>query len=1083
MEARKQSSQKNQQPLLLEAQQFCKASLGRCLSKWTESVKLIPVLQGSLIAAVALFWTHLFVVTWGLSQLSIAALGCGLMLALIIKRPILERVAPEFCSLFLFAATSTSVFWWEKWDLIVTGLLQNNYFWGLSLAVVLNGLLLSLMIVSIRVCSQSAILFSREEELCKQNKCVGTDEQIPSAIYFGAALGLWIFTWSLNVLFPVYQTAAVCSGFLLILFIAHQTPLRLLLSRYLPSSNKLQASTNHAASREKENTVSSPFFLGALSFCAGWLLPAMYRVMSQLQPETTLLFYGTVAAVLLGLACSRSVNHQLRILHLAAYLSLALLAFPLWIRFYLMVSASVSSTLLAISLRQMGVIALFLPIGIVLGRVFNTLEKSKTESQSGNQAFSVSVRFSLLVCFLCGVLLAGWSILQVGLPIVLTAGLLLLAAGSILFEYYWNSSSQVLITSHYSRIRLAGLCIVCLMSFGLVSVYQPGFATHTLFSSHVFNAWRNGTSISHLCGIDDGRLLAVRETPRGTLTLWKHQGEHIQLRRNGIPAGRISKNDELVPQPTGELLSSALPLSIHPSPRNILHLGMESGLAVQVTLEFPVMNVTCVESDSGILEQAKTGELSTVLEKMIGDKRLRFKTNSPAIAIRMMNQKFDVVIDSPGHSAVYANAAGYDLNHYQHIAKLLSEHGLYCQRFTYSDYGPVALAEISKTMREAFGYVTAFDTAPGEMLFVAARVQEDIFSEGLITRISSPQTRRILARIGWDWSVAMNLGRFDIDQIDSLKHVGINTTWQGTGSFGLSVEMMRWGTKWNDVRRALASHSERLLNHYEEDKETDDILRRLSDVTACRQIIREHPDKFWAYRKTVKKRLTDKPRSVILPVKGEGLQRKMHPEDKRRLEYFEALGAINKKDKFTPADLQQVTRFAYPYDPLISYYIHPELARLYQRSTPPEPSAELRELLHTIYFSNTRQRSVRDIHRSLELLSTAEVSMSQADRYDHINTLLEILKQRWITRRTEQGISQAITLIDLKNSLSNVGKSLKQMEQFADAAGVDEKTASIRQQELKRSLQRMLRSYRAETMVKSTRAKYPTPETKQASEK
>ena len=62
-------------------------------------------------------------------------------------------------------------------------------------------------------------------------------------------------------------------------------------------------------------------------------------------------------------------------------------------------------------------------------------------------------------------------------------------------------------------------------------------------------------------------------------------------------------------------------------------------------------------------------------------------------------------------------------------------------------------------------------------------------------------------------------------------------------------------------------------------------------------------------------------------------------------------------------------------------------------------------------------------------------------------------------------------------------KSLKQMDQFADAAGVDEKTASIRQQELKRSLQRMLRSYRAETMVKSTRAKYPTPESKQASEK
>ncbi len=1082
MEARKQLSKKKQEPLFFEAQHFCKKVFGRCLSWWTESTGLISILQGGLIAAIALYWINLFVVTWGESQFNIVSLVGGLVLAAFFRRPLLQRVAPEFCSFFLFAATSTSLFWWENWDFLIARLFQYHTVWGAGMAVLLNGVLLGLIIIVIRICSQSAVLFSREEELCKQKKCVGTDEQVPSTIYLGAALGLWLLTGSLAVFFPIYQTTATCSGILLFLFIIHLTPLRCLLAKRLPSSVVIEAETNGSA-RDKKKVASSPVFLGVLSICTGWLMPVMYRFASQLQPGTTLLFYGVVAAVLVGLACSRWANQKMRVIHLAAWLSLAFLAFPLWIRFYLMISASVSSTALAIILRQVGPVILFWPIGVLLGRIFNTLEtfnaleSDKTGEKANSAAvYSIAFRLVLLFCFICGVLLARWGILQIGVPFILAAGVLLLAVASIFFEYFGSVSLRASMPSGYSRLRLLGLCATCLMSLGLGSLYQPAEATHALFSSHAFNAWRNGTSFRQLCGIDDGRLLAVQETPRGTLTLWKHQGEHIQLRRDGIPLGRISKDDELVPQPTGELLSSALPLSIHRAPRKILHLGMESGLAVQVSLEFPVINVVCIEADSGVLEQAKTGELSTVLKTVTGDQRLHLKTASPSLTVRSMNEKFDVVIDSPGHSAVYANAAEYSLQHYRHIARLLGDHGLYCQRFTYSDYGPFALAEVSKTIRRAFGYVTAFDTAPGEMLFVAARSQDDILSEGLITRISSPQTRRILARIGWDWSVAMNLGHFDIDQIDSLKHVGTNTPWQGTGSFGLSVEMMRWGTKWNDIRHALASHSQRLLNHYKEEKQTDEILRRLSDVTACRQIIREHPDQFWAYRKTVKQRLIEKPRSVILPVKGEGLQRKMHPEDKRRLDYFEALGSINRKDRFTPADLERIARFAYPYDPLISYYIHPELAKLYQRCTPADPDAELRELLHTIYYSNTSQRSVRNIHRSLEVLATANLSMSQADRYDHINTLLEILKQRWITRKVEQGISQAVTLIDLKNSLACVEKSLDKMDQLAQAAGVDEETAAIRREQLGHSLQRMLRSYRAETMVKSTRAKYPQPD-------
>ncbi|MBL4883667.1 MAG: hypothetical protein JKY95_03895 [Planctomycetaceae bacterium] len=1095
MEAKKQSSKKKyksvgkivashqkQQPLIEEIHQRFKQYLSQFSLSWPQVFAiLIPTLQGAFLAGAAMFWTHLLIVTWGISSLTVSAFCCGLIFAVGFSRLTLQKIAPVFAALFLFAMTSSSLFWWQGWDQFITGLLQGSETFGLITAAVLNGGLLGLIMIAVRISSQSLTQPNQE-------KTTGNHQAIPSTVFLGGALGLWVFTWSLNPAFPVYITATVSSSLLMLLCITQLALVRQFLSRYIPLKYRSTATSEISAvipDSETSNTktvnqpVSSPIFLGLITICAGWLTPAMYRVLCQLQPESTHLFYGTAAAILLGLSCSHLLNRKLNVLHLTAWLSLALLAFPLWMQAYLAISATVSVTVLAIFLRQLGIIALFLPVGMILGRILSASEKWNT---ARSPSTSLVFRLSALSCFLIGDAVSGMVILQTGLPVVLILGLISLAGISLFFEYYCvtdfptvdvnSSNSKAFYKQH---LKPLGLTLCCLMSFGLFSVYQPSVATKALFSAHAFNAWRNGTSIQDLSGMDDGRLLSIQETPRGTLSLWKHQGQHIQLRRNGIPAGRISTNDNLVPQPTAALLSSVLPMSIHPAPRKVLLLGMESGLALQTTLEYPVMNVVCVESDPGILQQAQSGELASTLADLLNDDRMQIKAEITALAIRRMTQKFDVIIDSPGHSAIYSNASGYDLSHYQRIEKLLAEHGLYSQRFVYSDYGPEALASLSKTMRKAFGYVTTFDTAPGEMLFIAAAQKEDVLGEGLITRISSPHVRRSLARIGWDWSVAMNLGRFDIDQIEVLKDASDCSIWQGTGSFGLSVEMMRWSNKWTQVRLALANHSQRLLNHYQEDKEVDQIVRRLSDVTACREVLRNHPDQFWVYRKTVQERLVDKPRSVVVPVKGEGLQRKIDPEDNRRLKYFKALGAVNKKESFTANDLLEVESFIEPFDPLISYYAHPELAKLYQRCDPPRPDAELNHLLHTIHFGDSRQRSVRSIHRALELLAEEECSMSVADRFDHTNTLLEVLKQRWQVRKQQQGIAQSILLIDLSKSMATSQTGLDTMQQLAQQTGVNQRTASIREKELERSLLKMLRSYRSGTLARNSRPKYSKP--------
>lgn len=121
-----------------------------------------------------------------------------------------------------------------------------------------------------------------------------------------------------------------------------------------------------------------------------------------------------VASFCLGLALSRwkwLSERQLVVLTVAA---LVLACFPLWIRYYLLVSSSVSLTSLAIVLRQLGLIAFFAPFGLLVGCVCLPTG-SRAEGKLFVQSWQVS----------CFALLAGatvgWSLISAFGPVLLVA--------------------------------------------------------------------------------------------------------------------------------------------------------------------------------------------------------------------------------------------------------------------------------------------------------------------------------------------------------------------------------------------------------------------------------------------------------------------------------------------------------------------------------------------------------------------------------------------------------------------------------------------------------------------------------------
>ncbi len=1072
--------------------QFYPRILRRCAS-------CVPFLQGSLrglwLSVVVILWLHLTIMTWGFSSLVVGSwMMAGVATAIFVIRarsqsgPLSSAAGHDTrafwlrnLSLLLVGGLSVSTpLWWGVWDEFLARLLRGSLIgWGMAV-VCQAGLLTSVGAVLLLSCPSQRI-------------------QRTPGCWWGMGMGLWLIPICLAPFVPMPGLAAAAMLGLLGLNVwinrgAYSFPI---------VGGESPAESDSPANWQSVLTACS------LPLTAG-LLPVAYRMVSQLQLETLLLVYGVLCALCVGVALTQEGKGTRRVLWGSLLAAVVLAASPLWLRGQLIISAGVTVLSVQLVLRLLVVIAFFAPLGFLLGTICRDWMK-KTQRQGSSAASALAGTLAAAAGLGLG-LIGAWSLLPVVGPALLASVLLSLlvcvtwlgdcgfvrqrsaagasdnsetllsAAGTadangaeVAFKEHAQQSESPAQTSAGSRFRngwkrncwlpaLPALVVSLLIPSG----YAPGVSSRTLFSTQMFQAWYSGTHISQLSGLDEARLLGVRETQTGTLTFWRHQADHTQIRENGIPAGRIGGQQSLVPQPAAGVLSAVLPLSLHPTPRQVLLMGLESGMGLKTTLEFPVMEVTCLEENAGLVQELKTGILADLMADSLADDRVTVRQENRHLHLRKVKSQYDVILESPGHSAAYRSASRFSASHYRWVARHLAEGGIYCQRFIYADYGPAVLKSLSRTMEQELGYVTAFDTAPGEVLFVAARSAEDVFTEGLLDRLAAPQARRCFASLGWDWSVAMNLTRFEADHFQGVRDYGSFRETGGLVPFRLPGEVLRWGPKLDETRISLAEKSTKLMVRYQEDPQLEDALRRLSDVAAREQVLAQHPDQFWVYRKSVKKRLTESPRSVIEPVKGEGLQKRIHPDDQRRLDFFETLGQAAQAQPCRVTDLQRIEQYAHPYDPMISYFLHAEIARLYQRCEPPRADLELKHHLHVLYFGGQQERSVRGIHRCLELLSQAETDLDAAAQYDHINSLLELLKRRWQLRRGTDGITRSVLLLDIKDSLESSQQGLKRLEALGHELQIPAPQTAARIEQLEKALIRELKSHRAHLLNEAT---------------
>jgi hypothetical protein len=726
--------------------------------------------------------------------------------------------------------------------------------------------------------------------------------------------------------------------------------------------------------------------------------------------------------------------------------------FPWLVGRALDVNAYVFPVWQALPLRALLVSGGLLPLGLVLGRLlWNVGAEPGGAARETSALPLLAVVASFVVLPAVPVSVAVWGI------VVAYSGLAVAAA------HWWRVGHPIEARPRAALAAVTCAAVACGSEWS--GGYDPTLSARVLFSPQTTLAYRAGIRFDSLSGLDDGRLLATIEGRQSTWTVWKLHAFQLQLRENGVPRYVTSLNPATCPQSSAEVLPAVLPLVMHPAADHVLLAGLGSTTTLDASLAFPVRSVTCVEADSTLTRIARKIVAPRSGRDPFQDPRLNLIPVEPGLAAAAGGARYDVVILNEGQAALSSAASRFTSEYYTRWAGKLNEGGLLCQRFQHLDFGARPLRDMLCTLQSAFRQVAAVETAPGELLLIASRSEQPLVDAEVIHRCQASHVRRVMSQSGWDWSVLLALTAFDAHQVREIargEQSGTNAAASGRFAFALPPEVMRGGPKLEEVRALLAGRSSRMLAWMGPEADIQEVSERLADVNEQQRVIRENPDVVWAYRKSIKQRLQDRPRTAIVPVAHEGLRRRLHPEDERRKEYLVTLGAAATLQHPPREAIDAVASFVEPYDPLVSYFAHHEAARLLARARTPDPRAELEHRLHTIYFNAAYDRSIRNVVAALEIiLDHPDAVGAPLDRWDLMNSLLEVLEQRWSVRVQVGNVSRYAES-DAEESLAAAERTLATMRDLARGLPLSQAEWSARITLLERQFVRPLRAYRTQ---------------------
>lgn len=197
-----------------------------------------------------------------------------------------------------------------------------------------------------------------------------------------------------------------------------------------------------------------------------------------------------------------------------------------------------------------------------------------------------------------------------------------------------------------------------------------------------------------------------------------------------------------------------LPLLLHPEPKQVLFLGLGTGITASASLSYPDMHRTAVELSQGAIDasQAWFAEVNG----NVGNEMLVIRDDARRF-LQTTRQDYDVIIGDLFHPDLVGRSALLSLQQFQRAKSRLADGGLFVQWLALNQFDPQSLQVVLRTFKQVFPEAVMF--VDGFRLALVGGVGWQTNIEASLKNLSRLDTAAQDAATGteglWSW-----LGRY-----------------------------------------------------------------------------------------------------------------------------------------------------------------------------------------------------------------------------------------------------------------------------------------------------------------------------------
>jgi len=281
-----------------------------------------------------------------------------------------------------------------------------------------------------------------------------------------------------------------------------------------------------------------------------------------------------------------------------------------------------------------------------------------------------------------------------------------------------------------------GVSLLCCAAFAAYKILIPNW-NNAYFTAQAF---RRGSAADYstLASLITGKKMLYYKDGLNASVAVLDFGTHRTLYVNG--KADASTADDM----TTQVLLAALPLTLNPAVKDIMVIGLGSGVTCGTALRFPVRSLEVVEISPEVVDAAEY--FAEENHHALNDPRLRLHIEDARTFIQRTGKNYDLIISEPSNPWMSGVADLYSIEHFSDCLRALNNGGMMAQWVHLYEMDDETFEIIVKTFCSVFPQVTLWSMGGNDALLLGTRneLQPDFRTSE--KAMASPEIRFDLAR-------------------------------------------------------------------------------------------------------------------------------------------------------------------------------------------------------------------------------------------------------------------------------------------------------------------------------------------------